>query len=133
MAPTRTVHWGSFIAVHCPNLCIVVHWNDQGLPVEYRMFPELPHDCWLAAFEDIYDAAWKGACHGWVDEVGWGGWGWGAYLGYLEHCTVLAVTRYVAKSVFQDAEWGHPVCCMGFIYSRTRGGVETVIHPSIDG
>ena len=35
----------------------------------------------------------------------------GAYLGYLEHCTVLAVTRYVAKSVFQDAEWGHPVCC----------------------
>ena len=75
------------------------------------MFPELPHDCWFAAFEDIYDVAWKGACHGWVDEVGWGGWGWGAYLGYLEHCTVLAVTRYVAKSVFQDAEWGHPVCC----------------------
>ena len=72
------------------------------------MFPELPHDCWFAAFEDIYDVAWKGACHGWVDEVGWGGWGWGAYLGYLEHCTVLAVTRYVAKSVFQDAEWGHP-------------------------
>ena len=27
-------------------------------------------------------------------------------LNYLEHCTVLAVTRYVAKSVFQDAEWG---------------------------
>ena len=43
--------------------------------------------------------------------MGWGGWGWGAYLGYLKHCTVLAVTRYVAKSVFQDAEWGHPVCC----------------------
>ena len=34
MAPTRTVHWGSFIAVHCPNLCIVVHRNDQGFPVK---------------------------------------------------------------------------------------------------
>ena len=28
-APTRAVRWDSFIVVHRPNLCIIVHWNDQ--------------------------------------------------------------------------------------------------------
>merc|ERR1719502_1979507 len=34
--------------------------DKDDIYVEYRMFPELPHDCWLAAFEAIYDVAWKG-------------------------------------------------------------------------
>ena len=61
--------------------------------------------------------------------MGWGGWGWGAYLGYLEHCTVLAVTRYVAKSVFQDAEWGHPVCCSVCVCVACLGSVKLLRRP----
>jgi len=34
--------------------------DEDSLYVEYRMFPKLPHDCWRAAFEKVYDLVWKG-------------------------------------------------------------------------
>jgi len=44
-----------------PQIITSAGLEKEPMYVEYRMYPVLPHDCWIAAFEDVYDHVWKGA------------------------------------------------------------------------